>query len=117
LFNDPGVADDRRRYRQALKDRQQILETRGERASELDAYETLVARHGARLSRSRAQAIELLAEDASPAFRRLAASELSLRIRYSSAGSTDEDAARAELMLRRGTDRRRRVAGYGPHKD
>lgn len=117
LFTDPGVADDRRRYRQALKDRQQILETRGERAPELDAYETLVARHGARLSSARARAVELLASDAEPAFRRLAALELSLGMCYAPGGSSDEAAARAELAARRANDRRRRLATFGPHKD
>lgn len=117
LFGDPAVADDRTRYRLALRERQKVLELRGEAAPELDAYEQLAARHGSALSRSRARAVELLAADAGPAFRRLAAVDLALEMRYRSGGDIDEAGAREQLRLRRSADRRRRVATFGPHKD
>lgn len=117
LFSDPSVADDRRRYRQAVRERQLVLETRGERAGELEAYESLIARHGARLTRCRAAAVELLACDAEPAFRRLAATDLSLLMSYKAGGIADEVSFQNQLVDRRGNDRRRRAATFGPHKD
>jgi DNA replication and repair protein RecF len=117
LFTDPIAADDRRRYRQALRERQAVLESRGERAPELDAYETLVARHGARLGQSRAAAAAALARDAEPGFRRLVASDLGFEMRYRPGGDLDEAKLKAELEVRRGADRRRHMATFGPHKD
>jgi DNA replication and repair protein RecF len=117
LFTDPTIADDRRRFRQALRERQKVLEARGERAPELDAYETLVARHGARLAASRAAAVAALARDAEPGFRRLVASSLAFEMRYRPGGDLDETRFRDELLARRAGDRRRHVASFGPHKD
>jgi DNA replication and repair protein RecF len=117
LFGDPSLLDDRRRYRQALRERQKVLELRGERAPELAAYETLLAQHGARLSQSRARAAEELARASQSGFRRLAAADLTLQMAYKAGGSCSEEEFRAELVARRATDRRRHAASYGPHKD
>jgi len=117
LFGDPALLDDRRRYRQALRERQKVLELRGERAPELVAYETLLALHGARLSQSRARAAEELARASQFGFRRLAAADLTLQIAYKAGGSCSEEEFRTELAARRATDRRRHAASYGPHKD
>lgn len=117
MFTDPTAADDRRRYRQVLRERQTVLESRGERAPELEAYETLIARHGAGLTRSRAQAAEALALDAVPGFRRLCASELGFEMRYKPGGDVDEAKIMEELAARRSSDRRRHMATFGPHKD
>ena len=117
LFGDPSLLDDRRRYRQALRERQKALELRGERAPELDAYETLVAQHGSRMFRSRARAAEELASAAQPGFRRLAAADLTLEMAYKPGGSGSEEEFRSELCARRGNDRRRHAASFGPHKD
>src|SRR6185436_19261893 len=106
LFSDPALLDDRRRYRQALRERQKVLELRGERAPELEAYETLVAQHGARLSQSRARAAEELTRAAQPGFRRLAAAELTLEMAYKPGGSCVEEELCAELCARRSGDRR-----------
>jgi DNA replication and repair protein RecF len=117
LFTDPTISEDRRRFRHALRERQKVLETRGERAPELEVYETLVARHGARLGQSRAAAVLALARDAQPGFRRLVASDLGFEMRYRPGGDLDEETFRAELAARRGSDRRRHVATFGPHRD
>lgn len=117
LFSDPTLQDDRRRYRQALRERQKVLEQRGERAPELDAYEILAARHGARLSRSREAAARNLANATEPGFRRLASSDLSFEMRYQPAGTFSEADFQKELALRRSNDRRRHAATFGPHKD
>ena len=117
LFSDPTLLDDRRRYRQALRERQKVLEVRGEQAPELEAYELLAARHGARLSQCRARAAAELGRAALQGFQRLAASELTLEMAYKPGGSCDEAELVAELAQRRSGDRRRHVASYGPHKD
>jgi DNA replication and repair protein RecF len=117
LFSDPAAADDRSRYRLALRERQKVLEVRGERAPELDAYEQLVARHGARLGQIRERASQALAREAEPAFRRLVASNLAFAMRYRPGGDLDEARFREELLARRSSDRRRHTATFGPHKD
>ncbi|MEO8183201.1 MAG: DNA replication and repair protein RecF [Deltaproteobacteria bacterium] len=117
LFGDPALLDDRRRYRQALRERQKALELRGERAPELAAYETLLALHGARLSQSRARAAEELGRASQSGFRRLAAADLTLQMAYKPGGSCSEEEFRSELAARRATDRRRHAGSYGPHKD
>lgn len=117
LFSDPALLDDRRRYRQALRERQKVLEVRGEHASDLDAYESLAAHHGARLSQCRARAAAELGQAAQHSFRQLAAADLSLEMAYKPGGSAEESQFRTELVQRRSGDRRRHVASYGPHKD
>jgi DNA replication and repair protein RecF len=117
LFQDPTLADDRRRYRQALRERQAALDARGSEARELDAFENLVAEHGARLGQARALASERLAEDAVGAFERLVAGRLPLTLRYRPGGALDASELSRELRVRRAQDRRRRAATFGPHKD
>jgi DNA replication and repair protein RecF len=117
LFSDPAAADDRSRYRHALRERQKVLEVRGERAPELDAYEQLVAKHGARLGQVRERASQALAREAEPAFRRLVAASLDFTMRYRPGGELDEGRFREELAERRASDRRRHAATFGPHKD
>lgn len=117
LFSDPAAADDRRRYRLALRERQKVLELRGERAPELDAYEQLVAHHGARLGQIRARASEALAREAEASFARLGAAGSRFSMRYRPGGDLDPERLRAELAERRGSDRRRHAATFGPHKD
>jgi DNA replication and repair protein RecF len=117
LFGDPATLDDRQRYRHALRERQKTLEIRGENAPELDAYEQLVARHGARLGQSRERASQALLREVEPAFRRLVASNLPFAMRYRPGGELDEARFREELVGRRSGDRRRHAATFGPHKD
>jgi DNA replication and repair protein RecF len=117
LFSDPAAADDRSRYRHALKERQKVLEVRGEGAPELDAYEQLVAHHGSRLAQIRQRASQALASEAEPGFRRLGATGLSFSMSYRPGGSLDEASFRSELLARRSSDRRRHAATFGPHKD
>lgn len=117
LFTDPAAADHRRRYRLALRERQKVLEVRGEHASELGVYEQLVAHHGAHLGQIRLNAAAALQREAEPGWRRLVASDLGFGMRYQPGGVLEEDRFRAELEARRATDRRRRAATFGPHKD
>jgi DNA replication and repair protein RecF len=117
LFVEPASADHRQRYQRAMRERQKTLEERGPGAVDLDAFETLMAREGAALSRARLRAAERLLEALVPAFTRMAPGKLALDARYVPGGSRDESEFAAELRLARARDLRRRAATYGPHKD
>lgn len=117
LFLEPASADHRQRYQRALRERQKALEERGPSASELDAYEHLIAVEGAALSAARERAAERLLERLMPAFGRMAAPSLRLEARFVPGGTTDAAAFEVELGSRRSSDLRRRSATFGPHKD
>lgn len=117
LFVEPISADDRLRYSRALKERQRVLDERGPGAPELEAYETLLAEHGARLCRFRRRAAASLVDALIPAFRRVGATELELVADYRPGGCDDVDLFRTELAARRAQDTRRGSASFGPHRD
>ncbi len=117
LFVDPTSGDDRLRYSRALRERQRALEERGTTAPELDAFEQLMAEHGARFSRARAAAAQAVAAALAPAFARMAAPELELGIEYAPGGSDDPERFQAELRGRRAQDLRRKKASFGPQRD
>jgi len=120
LFTQPGVATHRARYGKALKERQRLLADRFPRfddSPELDAYETLLAEHGAAMTQARASASERLGSALVRAFSRIAAPELLLSSSYDAGGSTDPEEARRALRDGRATDARRRRTGFGPHRD
>lgn len=120
LFLDPRSADHRARFTRALKARHQLLrDARGGslESAELDAFEALVAQHGAALTRARAEAAEALVAELLPAFAQIAAPNLALEARYEPGGSADPELAAAELRSRRARDAHRPSAGFGPHRD
>lgn len=117
LFVDPTSGDDRLRYTRALRERQRTLEERGTTAPELDAFEHLMAEHGARFSRARAAAARAIAAALSPAFARMAAPDLRLGVDYVPGGSEDPVLFQTELAKRRAQDLRRRKASFGPQRD
>jgi len=117
LFIEPASADHRQRYERALRGRQRALEDRGPMAAELDAYEALMAEHGAAVARARAVAAERLIAELEPAFGRVAATGLELRVHYLPGGSTDAGEFLSELAKRRGADQRRKAATFGPQRD
>lgn len=117
LFIDPASADARLRYTKALRERQKVLEERGPAARELDAYETLMAEHGARVSRAHAEGAERLLSALTPAFTRMAAPELALTASFEAKGTTDSAEFKAELEARRAQDLRRGAATFGPQRD
>jgi DNA replication and repair protein RecF len=117
LFADPASADARLAYVRALRSRQRILEERGTGARELSAVELVVASYGARLSRARALAAERLGAAISVAFAKLSANTLELSSRYLPGGDRDESRFSEQLLRRRGTDRLRRSASFGPQRD
>ncbi len=117
LYADPPGTEARQRYAEALRERQKLLETRGPSASELGAFEQLVAEHGARLSQARSESAARLLPVALDAFERVAPSGLRLAVEYEPGGSTDRAAFEAELSARRAQDSRRGSASFGPQRD
>jgi DNA replication and repair protein RecF len=120
LFMGPASADHRARYGRALKARQQLLR-RDEGGTldsgEIEAFEALCAVHGAALTRAREEAAEALEPELHAAFRRIAAPELLLSVRFAPGGSADPDEARSELRRHRRRDAHRPSPGFGPHRD
>jgi DNA replication and repair protein RecF len=117
LYADPTGAEAARRYGEALKERQRLLESRGVGAAELGDFESVAAEHGARFARARREASERLLPELSAAFARVTPSGLALHARYLPGGSQDPAEFQAELRARRPEDCRRGRASFGPQKD
>ena len=119
LFRDAAAADHRARYERALKARQELLRKLGPSTAgpDLDAFEQLAARHGAALTRARADAATALVTELDAAFHRIAAPDLVLEARYAPGGAAGEDEALSELRADRPADAQRQSARFGPHRD
>jgi DNA replication and repair protein RecF len=119
LFTHPELASHRTRYARAMRERQRLLADlqHGARVPELDAYETLMARHGVAITSARREASQVLAAEIASAFARIAAPDLQLATHYAPAGGEDEAAAKAQLEGDRPRDARSRRTGFGPHRD
>lgn len=117
LFVDARSAETRGRYTHALKARQELLKRGATDGSELLAFETLCAEHGAALTRMRARAAELFVDELRVAFAQIAAPDLQLGAHYVAGGSADVTKASEELERRRRQDTMRPSAGFGPHRD
>lgn len=104
-------------YTRALRERQEALETRGERAADLDEWETLMVSHGLSVCEARRDAAARLSHVAEEAFRRIAAPNLSLRVLYLTNVPETPDAYRQLLAASRPRDRIRKSAAIGPHRD
>ena len=117
LYLDPASGDARLRYTRALKERKIALDVRGPTARELEAFEQVMAEHGARFARARAEAAERLMAALAPAFLRMAQPGLELRATYKPGGSQDASEFVTELFERRQRDSRQRGASYGPQRD
>lgn len=117
LYADPQGAEAARRYAEALKERQRLLETRGVSAAELGDFERVAAEHGARFARARREATERLLPELSAAFASVTPSELALDARYLPGGSQNAEEFLTELRARRPEDYRRGRASFGPQKD
>lgn len=117
LFVDPSGYDARAAYERALRGRQRVLEERGPQAADLDAYEALVAEHGARFQKARERGAQALLDALSPAFETLAPDGLELRAAFVPGGSTDPDHFLSEARARRAQDLGRRAPTFGPQRD
>ncbi|NUP10276.1 MAG: DNA replication and repair protein RecF [Polyangiaceae bacterium] len=116
LYRSPTVAAELSRYTRALRARQELLR-RGATEAELTSYESILASSGSIVSRARREAVESLVEPTLEAFRRIAAPDLELTLRYRNGGSEDSDAFARELEQRRSNDRNAVTATFGPHRD
>jgi DNA replication and repair protein RecF len=121
LFAHPVIGNHAARYRRALQARQTLLGTDlgrcAQPSAELDAFEALLATHGAALTVARRQAAAELAGETRAAFHAIGAPELELGLAFQPGGSDEPEQARRELRDRRPLDARRRRTSFGPHLD
>ncbi len=117
LYLDPSSGDARLSYTRALKERKVALDVRGPSARELAPFEQLMAEHGVRFARARAEAATRLLGALAPAFQRMAQPGLQLVTKYRPGGSLDVAEFVGELSSRRLRDSRQRAASYGPQRD
>lgn len=121
LFCDEKLAVHRIRYKKALRERQRLLNEGGHRIEsiglELNAYETLLAEHGAAITAARQQASIQLRKHILTAFAEIAAPELELEVDYKACGDADASLARQRLHEDRRSDWRSRRTRFGPHLD
>jgi DNA replication and repair protein RecF len=117
LYLDPAGSDARLRYQKALRERQHLLETRGTTGADLDAYEEVLAEHGARFALARERAAEALIRALVPAWQRMAKEGLVLTAQHAPGGVTSRDDFARELRARRDKDLRRGAATFGPQRD
>lgn len=120
LFTQPEISGHRGRYNRALKERSRLLSLRWphlDPCPELDVYESLLAEHGAAITRGRTQACNQLAESMKEAFDDIAAPDLYLEVSYAPGGTDDREAAARMLRDARRVDAQRKRTGFGPHRD
>jgi DNA replication and repair protein RecF len=117
LYLSPASLDDVDSYGRALRARQRVLDMRGETAPDLDAWEDLVAKHGAAVSAAREDAVARLLPAAARAYARIGPPGVTFRGRYERTAPSSLDAYRAELTEVRRRDRARGSATLGPHRD
>jgi DNA replication and repair protein RecF len=117
LYLSASALADLESYSKALRARQRVLETRGEAASDLDAWEDLIATHGAAVSDARAHAAARLLPAALTAHAKLGPPGVTLGGRYVRSAPTGRDEYRGELVRLRRRDRARGSATLGPHRD
>jgi DNA replication and repair protein RecF len=117
LYADPPGAEAARRYSEAIKERQHLLESRGVNAAELADFERVAAEHGARFAQARREAAERLLPELERAFRSVCPATLPLHCAYAPGGSQSRDEFAAQLRARRPEDCRRGRASFGPQRD
>lgn len=117
LFVDATSMDHLARFSKASRSRQRALQQRGTTATDLDAFEHLMAIHGAALSRARRQAAERLIEQVTPTFLRITREERALSLRYEAGGPEDAQTLEEALRSHRERDFYRGSPSYGPHRD
>ena len=117
LFVDPSSADHRARYIEASRARQSTLERRGADATELDAFEELMARHGSALERARSDAADRIARQLAPSFASLTNGLHAITGQFEPGGPMDARSLQEALQGSRSRDIHRGSASVGPHRD
>lgn len=103
------------RYRQVLRQRNELLRTRRVDEDQLAAWDAPLAQHAGVIIRERRAFLEELAEGAEAAYARIAPAER-LRVAYAPSAACGESLAEL-LVQRRALDIRHGVTGRGPHRD
>ncbi len=109
--------DHRARYGRALRERQRVLDERGDQAADLAIFEELMATHGVPFAAARRDAAERLVAALLPAFSSMAAPDVQLTVTYQAGGTEDLHEFRQRLRENRVADARRRTATFGPQRD
>lgn len=117
LYASPLSMRHAERYTRAMRSRQRLLDSRGEGARELDAFEAVMAEDGAALALARSRALAEIAPVACAAFAEIAEPGLVITLDYEPGGPPDRDALARCLAEQREVDRRRGGATRGPHRD
>ncbi|MBX3183817.1 MAG: DNA replication and repair protein RecF [Polyangiaceae bacterium] len=117
LYFEPTALSHQGRYTRAARERQRLLDERGTEARELEVFEILMAESGALLAATHRRAAERLAQAVLPAFRRMAAPDLQLEVRYQPGGAEDREVFQRELFTRRLRDKSARRPSFGPQRD
>lgn len=102
-------------YRQALRQRNELLRAAAPDGEMLDVWEVQLVRHGQTLMEARAAFVAELSELAEGVYRTIAGNE-SLSMAYLPDVRRAEDLA-ATLARARAADLRQRMTGRGPHRD
>jgi len=117
LFVDPTSMDHQARFTSACRARQKTLQVRGTQASELEAFEKLIAHHGVALSQARREAARRLIQHVLPAFARITRQERDIDLRYEPGGPEDDAQLEEALRSHRERDLHRGSPSRGPHRD
>jgi DNA replication and repair protein RecF len=117
LYISPAASNEGQSYVRAQRARQRVLETRGERAADLDDWERMMVLHGMALCAARAAAAATLAPEAEAAFGRIGPAGTTLTVRYERGAPEDAESFLTELAMNRVRDRARRSPSVGPHRD
>jgi DNA replication and repair protein RecF len=115
LFLQPGLYAELAAYTRANRSRQKLLETSGEKARDLDAWEELMVVHGLRVTQGRARVAAVLRDAALDVMRTLFPAACTME--YAPSAPQDGETFRAQLAQNRTRDRLRKSAAVGPHKD
>jgi DNA replication and repair protein RecF len=115
LFLQPGLYAELAAYTRANRSRQKLLETSGDKARDLDAWEELMVLHGMRVTEGRARVASVLRDAALEVMRTLFPAACSMQ--YAPSAPPEAETFRAQLAHNRTRDRVRKSAAVGPHKD
>jgi DNA replication and repair protein RecF len=117
LYTSPAGAESGMRYARALKNRQRALEGRGAKASDLDAWEEILVKHGLETMASRRASSANLAAAAKTIFSEIGKAGTELGATYVQSAPEDPLAYASLLRATRDVDARRKSASSGPHRD
>lgn len=106
-------------YTTALRQRNELLKQirAGSRSETLEAWDLVIARSGAALTRLRAELCAELAPIAAQLHARLTDGKEHLSLVYRPGGVEEEEAFRERLLALRSADLERGVTSLGPHRD